>query len=293
MNLLKCVSFFIDIGRGSWTDMGPNVQITNTQYIKNFLNFYSNVQVDLILFIEKSFEEEFATELESFKQTHNFYSKINLQFFDRKDIVFFQEPLYSSLVKAHYSEEFNTYKNNSMTEWIKEKAKPDYNIVMLCKPYMLRMARDRGLLEQASNNVVGWIDFGIAHSKPSYISCVSNKKLIAPETEKIIFFKRQHLDLSTELNYYQNLMKNGIEDVIIPGGFYVVPLSLIDLLCEEFLDLAKNKFLASNIIDDDQTFMAIFAKKKEQIMHLQDSTQFKNNPEEGDWFPVFNYLQEL
>ena len=54
-NKIQCITSCIDIGRGEWSN---NYSRSTEKYINNFIEFYSNIDIDLILFCNDSIKKE-------------------------------------------------------------------------------------------------------------------------------------------------------------------------------------------------------------------------------------------
>jgi hypothetical protein len=80
-NKIQCITSFIDIGRGDWSD---GYSRSNDKYIDNFIEFYSNIYSDLIVFCNESIKSEISKRIDS-----NFKTEINFQTIDKNDLDYF------------------------------------------------------------------------------------------------------------------------------------------------------------------------------------------------------------
>jgi hypothetical protein len=278
MKKMKCITSFIDIGRGDWQ---TNYKRSNDKYIDNFIKFYSNINLDVIVFCNNIIKLEIENKIslcDDFKSTVSFENITidEIDIFNKLDTI--KNIMDNSVEMSNYKK-----RDNSNPP---EYSNPKYVAMMFAKIELLKLANERGLINE---DIIAWIDFGIGHGNQDYINRISNKILIEPEDKnKIIFFNRQpSLRLSQDPNFYSNLSDN----VLIIGGFYIIPKKLINYYYNNINDIIENDFLNKYIIDDDQTIMSIFAAKNKEICKIIDSSKYKANPNGGDFFPVFDFLK--
>jgi hypothetical protein len=272
-NKIQCVSSFIDIGRSSWNN---NYSRSTERYINNFLDFYSNIEIDLILFCEDNFKNEIKKRIDQ-----NFKTSINFQTIERDNIEYFKLVDDISNIQKH-STNMIEYKRRDSTN-PPEYSNAHYVAMMYAKSEFIKMALDRNLIE---TNNVAWIDFGIGHGEPSYIAAIKNKTLINPESDKMIFFNRQNIEPSIDPFFYSKL----IDNVLICGGFYIIPKKLIIHFYNEFRKIVDT-FTDLHIIDDDQTILSILTASNLDFCNVISSSKYRNNPNAGDWFPVFEFIK--
>jgi protein YibB len=272
-NKIQCITSFIDIGRGEWSS---NYSRSNEKYINNFIEFYSNIEINLILFCEDNFKNEISKRIDS-----NFKTRINFQTIERENIEYFK------MVDAIRDIQNNS---SSMMEYKRrdssnppEYSNPYYVAMMFAKSEFIKIALDRNLIETSN---IAWIDFGIGHGDSSYISAIKNKRLINPDSDKMIFFNRQNIETSTDPFFYSKMLDN----VLICGGFYIIPKKLISHFYNEFRKIVDN-FIDLHIIDDDQTILSILTASNLDFCNVISSSKYKNNPNAGDWFPVFEFTK--
>jgi hypothetical protein len=79
-NKIQCITSFIDIGRGEWSEYSRS----NDKYIDNFIEFYSNIYLDLIIFCNESIKNEITKRIDS-----NFKTEINFQIIHKNDLDYF------------------------------------------------------------------------------------------------------------------------------------------------------------------------------------------------------------
>ena len=270
---LQCVTSFVDIGRGDWS----NYQRSTDMYITNFIDFYNNIDLDLIVFCDERIENQIMERVGP-----DFKTKLNFQRFELSDLNYFK-----------YIDRIGQVQNSDLMRQLSsrdhsnppEYTRPDYVAMMFAKTEFLKMAVDRGLVD---GNNVAWTDFGIGHSQETFVDAVKNKYLSSPESDKVIFFKRQETPLSTDPVYYARISDN----VIIVGGFYILPKNLATFFYDEF-KMIVDRMLDSSIIDDDQTLLSIFAATHPDKCELINSMGYRNNPVEGDWFPVVHFVKDV
>ena len=155
---------------------------------------------------------------------------------------------------------------------------------------ILKFAKERNLIPQTSKTVA-WTDFGIAHCGHNftYSDSLVGKRLVEPTEDKITFFNKRNFLPSSNPWEINSLS----DDVFTPGGFYLVPVDLIDEFNLRFHKIVKEVFFDQSIVDDDQTIMAVFSALYPDISRLEDSSKYTNNPPEGDFFPIFYTTEKI
>jgi len=278
--ILNCYSMFFDIGRGDW----ENYRRTNNQYINDFLMFWGTLEANLTLFCEDYFIIEVTEAIENFKKSNPFKSKVTFEELKKEDLYYFQN--ISKIVDIQKSSNMRQYSNVSPRS--PEYINSEYIAIMFSKPIILQLAKNRGLIPDGTK-VIAWADFGIAHCghNPQYVERIKNKKLLEPNIDKITFFKKQHADIKPDPWYINNFPDN----VFTPGGFYLVPVNLIDDYNNGFHKVVSDVFFSQDLVDDDQSIMAVFSSLYSDICNLEDSFKYKDNPPEGDFFPVFYTIE--
>lgn len=271
-NKIQCITSFIDIGRGEWSN---NYSRSTDKYINNFIEFYSNIDLDLIIFCNNSIKGEINKRIDD-----NFKTRIIFQEIDKNDLEYFK--LVESIKTIQNSDKINNYKKRDLSN-PPEYSNAEYVAMMFAKSEFIKIALERGLIN--SNNVA-WIDFGIGHGNTSYINAIKNKKLVSPNSDKIILFNRQHIEPSIDPFFYSSMSDN----VLVCGGFYIIPKNLIHHFYDEFKRIV-NDFINLEIIDDDQTILSIFAASNKENCNIINSSKYRNNPSGGDWFPVFEFIK--
>lgn len=271
MKKLQCVTSFIDIGRSDWNN---NYKRNINIYLNNFVDFYSNINLDLIVFCEYKIQNEIEKLI-----TKDFKSNIKFFNIEKNDLKYFElVTKIDDIIKN--SSKMSILRQRDLSN-PPEYSNSEYIVMMFAKTEILKLAFDNNLIK--SDNVA-WIDFGIGHSNEDFISRIKNKTLIEPDSEKIIIFKRQNIELSSDFYYYTQP-----DNVITPGGFYIVPTNLIDFFHLEFKKTVED-MLEQELVDDDQTILSIFASKNPDYCNIINSIKYRNNPVEGDWFPIFEFL---
>jgi protein YibB len=271
-NKIQCITSFIDIGRGEWSN-GYNR--SNEKYINNFIEFYSNIDLDLTLFCNESIKDEINKRIDI-----NFKTKVNFQIIEKNDLIYFN--MIDSIRNSQNSNRMIEYKRRDLSN-PPEYSNAEYVAMMFAKSELIKISLERGLVN--SNNVA-WIDFGIGHGHKSYINAIKNKKLINPNSDKIILFNRQNIEPSIDPFFYSNMADN----VLVCGGFYIIPKNLIYHFYNEFKRIVDD-FINLEIIDDDQTILSIFAASNKENCNIINSSKYRNNPSCGDWFPVFEFIE--
>jgi hypothetical protein len=248
-------------------------------YVWNFLSFYSELEVDLTLFCE----EDFKNFLDPIIKNHpNFRSKVNFEIIDRNNLSYFSK--LDEIRKIQQSEKLKITISGH-TSKVPEYTRPEYVATMFSKPEILKLAKNRNLIED-NDKQVAWIDFGIAHRAPDFIGAIRGKRLVERDTvDKVILFNRKEIFPPDNVETFFALDDN----VFVPGGFFVVPSVLIEKFYEEFNSIVNYQLFEKSLIDDDQTVLSLIANDK-SLCHVINSTQWLNNPPEGDWFPVFDFL---
>lgn len=278
MNLLKCVSFFYDIGRSDWN----SYERSTLRYVKDFISLYSTVEVDLTLFCDEKIQNLIEEEM---KKVDNFSSHIKFEKFNFSQLYCFSEEFLSTISDIQRSDKMRSFSLRD-TSGPPEYKNPLYVSAMFAKSEILKIAKQR----DGSNDdrPYAWIDFGAAHTSTNknFLQNLNKSKLISRNDSKIVLYKRLQIDVNINPWYYASLQDN----VITPGGFYIVPSNLIDTFAEKFKKIVLEDFISNGIVDDDQTILAIFYAKNSDICELRDSSKFKDNPSEGDWFPIFEYI---
>lgn len=278
MKQLKCFSLFIDIGREDW-QCGCSRSIKT--YINHFLSFYSTLDVDLTLFCEESFKKLLEPIVVNFP---NFRSKVKFEIIDRKDLSYFDR--LDEISKIQKSEKLR-FAIRGLSSNVPEYNRPEYVATMFSKPEVLSIAKQRNLI--SAGDQVAWIDFGIAHSNPQFINKLRGKTLVQNNIcDKVILFNRKKERLPKSIDVFFTMPDN----VFVPGGFFVVPAQLIENFCTEFNSVAKQHLFDAGLIDDDQSVLTLVSNNTD-LCQIVDSTMWKNNPPEGDWFPVFDFLSEV
>jgi len=283
MRLLNCITAFIDIDRGSWSSYDRS----NKKYIDSFNLFYGTLQTNVTIFVEPSSLPMIKRSYEEYKNTNGFKSTVNFQEFDRRDLYYFK--ILDKIEKIQASESMKRYSQRD-SSGPPEYTKPAWVATMLCKPLFLQLAKQRNLIP-VNTTAVAWSDFGIAHGyhNQPYIDTLTNKKLLEPNTDKAIIFNRRNFEPKPD-PWAINGVHDG-DDAFCPGGFYIVPVKLIDEFNLKFHRIVQELLIDNELIDDDQTLLAILSGLHRDISMLVDSTRFKNNPSEGDYFPVFDFLK--
>lgn len=283
MKILNCYTAFLDIGRESWS----NYVRSNKKYFDSFNLFYGTLETNITVFAEPTALPEIIKSYEEYKSVHGFKSTVSFQEFNRGDLRYFQ--ILDKIQTIQSSDSMKRYSQRDGSG-PPEYTKPAWVATMLCKPLFLQLAKQRNLIPTGTT-AVAWSDFGIAHGfhNQPYINALKDKKLLEPNTDKIIFFNRRHFEPQPDpwaINGVQDQ-----DDAFVPGGFYVVPVALIDEFNKRFHEIVDKLFIEKDIIDDDQTIMAIFGGLHKDISMFVDSTRYKNNPPEGDYFPVFDLIR--
>jgi protein YibB len=271
-NKIQCITSFIDIGRGEWS---TNYSRSNEKYINNFIEFYSNIYIDLILFCNEFTKNKINKRLDD-----SFKTKINFQIIEKSDLSYFN--MIDSIRSSQNSNRMIEYKRRDPSN-PPEYSNAEYVAMMFAKSELIKISLERGLIN--SDNVA-WIDFGIGHGQVDYINSIKNKKLISPNSDKIILFNRQNIEPSADPFFYSNISDN----VLVCGGFYIIPKKLIRHFCDEFKRIVDD-FINLEIIDDDQTILSIFAASNKENCNIINSSKYRNNPSGGDWFPVFEFIK--
>jgi len=270
---IQCITSFIDIDRGNWSN---NYKRSNDKYINNFIEFYSNIELDLIVFCSDFIKNEIIKKVDS-----NFRTKINFQIIDKTDLEYFN--MVDTIKNIQNSDKIKEYKRRDPSN-PPEYSNPEYVALMFAKTEFIKIAYERELI--FSDNIA-WIDFGIGHGDPRYIEEIKNKKLISPNSDKIILFNRQNIQPSKDPFFYSKMLDN----VLVCGGFYIIPTNLIIHFYNEFKRIV-NEFIEFEIIDDDQTILSILAASNDDKCNVISSVKYKDNPTSGDWFPVFEFIKE-
>jgi protein YibB len=270
-NKIQCITSFIDIGRGEWSEYSRS----NDKYIDNFIEFYSNIYLDLIIFCNESIKNEITKRIDS-----NFKTEINFQIIHKNDLDYFN--IVDVIRNIQESDKIIEYGRRDASN-PPEYSNAEYVIMMFCKSELIKIALERGLITSSN---VAWIDFGIGHSNIPYINAIKNKTIINPKSDKIILFNRQNIEPSTDPFFYSNMSDN----VLVCGGFYIIPKDLIIYFYDEFRKIVNN-FISLGIIDDDQTILSIFAASNKENCNIINSSKYRNNPSCGDWFPVFEFIE--
>lgn len=271
MNKIQCITAFIDIGRGDWM----NYNRSNQKYIDNFIDFYSNIYLDLIVFCNNTIKTEILKRVDS-----NFKTNIDFQDISKDDLSYFN--MVETIRNIQNSDKIIEYKRRDLSN-PPEYSNPEYVAMMFAKSEFIKISLERGLIN--SDNIA-WIDFGIGHGDVSYINAAKNKTLVNPKSDKIILFNRQNIDLSTDPFFYSTMWDN----VLVCGGFYIIPKDLINLFYDEFKRIV-DLFINIGIIDDDQTILSILGASNTDYCNIINSSKYKDNPNGGDWFPIFEFIE--
>lgn len=283
MKILNCYTAFLDIGRGGWS----NYVRSNQKYFDSFNLFYGTLETKVTVFAEPDSLPDIKKSYETYKTANGFKSTVTFQEFNREDLIYFK--ILDRIEKIQASDPMKKYSQRDGSG-PPEYTKPPWVATMLCKPLFLQLAKQRNLIPEGTTSVA-WSDFGIAHGfhNQPYIDALKNKKLLEPNTDKILFFNRRTFEPQPD-PWAINGVSDG-DDAFVPGGFYIVPVILIDEFNKRFHKIVNDMFLEKELIDDDQTIMAIFGGLYKDISMFVDSTRFKNNPPEGDYFPVFDLIR--
>ncbi len=273
MNKITFVSSFINIGRGEWNN---GYSRTEENYINNFMSFYSNIELDLILFCEENTKKCIESKIDN-----NFKTNIKYVLIQKNEIEYLK---YSKEVEQIQNSQSFKSKLGRDSSNPPEYSKPEYVLMMFAKTEFLKRAKEEKIISH-DTNILCWIDFGIGHGNDSYINSIKNRKIKNIETETCIFFSRQNITPVSDPNFYFSMSDN----VIICGGIFLIPLSQIEFFFEKFKQIV-NDLISQELIDDDQTILSIFVSKHKKICTVIDSRKYRSNPHGGDWFPVFELL---
>lgn len=274
MSKIIFVSSFIDIGRGDWSN---GYIRSNEIYFNNFLKFYSELDINLILFCEEKTKIEIEKRI-----TTDFKTKITFVLTDKSQIEYFSE---IENVKIIQNSETFRKKILRDTSNPPEYSNPEYVLMMYAKTEFMKKAKSLNYIDSDIDTFC-WIDFGIGHGHVSYINEIKNKKLRNREIKKCLFFNRQSLVPSSDPEFYFGLSDN----VLICGGVFAIPLNYVDFFYDEFKKIV-NKLINSNLIDDDQTILSIFTAENKDVCEIVDSRKYLSNPHGGDWFPIFELIE--
>ena len=286
--LLECYSVYIDIGRGDWLIPSGQIKRTNEKYILDFLNFWGKIEAKLTLFCEEYFIDIIKKAIDYFKEINGFFkSEVGFQTFERNDLFYFKE--IETIRRIQSSENMIKYSARDKSG-PPEYTNAEWVAIMLSKPIIIKMAKERKLIDPESK-VIAWADFGIAHCghNHEYSNFLNGKRLIEPTEDKITFFNKRNF-LPDKNPWVNNRLE---DDVFTPGGFYLLPVNMIDEFNTKFHEIVKDDFFKSDIVDDDQHIMAIFSAKYPEISRLENSYKYANNPSEADFFPVFYTTENI
>jgi hypothetical protein len=281
--LLECYSVYLDIGRGDW-----DIKRTNEKYIEDFQNFWGKIEAKITLFCEEYFIDIVKKGINDFKEKNGYFkSEVSFQIFDRNELFYFKEIetirriQASSNMKRYSARDQSGPPEYTNAEWV---------AVMLSKPIIISMAKERNLIDSEAK-VIAWADFGIAHCGHNdiYSNFLNGKRLVEPIEDKITFFNKR--DFLPDLNPWIN--NSLADDVFTPGGFYLLPVNMIDEFNTKFHKIVQEDFFKNDIVDDDQHIMSIFSAKYPEISRLEDSSKYINNPPEADFFPIFYTTENI
>lgn len=268
MSKIQFVTSFVDIGRGNWNSCYKR---SNEKYINDFIAFYSGIEINLSVFCNNQIKQQILEKIDE-----NFKTNITFEIIEKKDLHYLK--LSNQISVIQHSEKMKTYAARDNTK-PPEYFDAEYVAMMFAKTEIMKLA-----FEKSSKEIdnFAWIDFGIAGGSTEFISATRGKSIKNLNNDKIILFKRQDIELSTDPFFYSNLSDN----VLICGGIYVLPRNLVLDFFEKFQKIVS-KFIENEIIDDDQTMLAIFAAENLDHCNVISSVKYKNNPYAGDWFPIF------
>ena len=207
--------------------------------IKNKVVIYTNAEIaKKVMAIRKRFDLAERTEIividDVYKCDAEIYNKIKFA------------------MKNEISQKFHRYPERP------EANNPEYNYVVLLKPYFISDAVKKGL----AKGMIAWLDFGYNHGGETYIYPEEFDYLWEYDFEnKIHLFSMEKMD---EMPIFQ-IVKT--MDVYCMSGLIVAP----DYLWNEFWQLCRNALLhltACGLADDDQTIMLMAYREKTEIFEI-------------------------
>lgn len=312
-NLQKAVTFFFDIDRSAFKAY-PR---TKSSYVNNFLSFFSNVKVDLLILTDLNEKKFIESRLTDYQKNNQFLSKITFHTLDFSLLPLYQEIarvervllspemfFYSlrdkiagnpniksfskivSLVRSLYF-----YKGNNIFKKfsIDQNFSPEYYsskylLTVLSKVEVLRIARELGFFQDQSRFT--FIDFGQCGGDKILINHFSGKTLkdTSIYKEKVLLINRIETPKLVSPWYYAKL----IDDALTPSNFFMIPALKFD----EFYNWWHHQIqdlLSQNLIIDDQVLLSIFqANYPNEVENLVLTGKPVCNLHQ--WIPLDDYL---
>ena len=309
----KAATLFFDIERSTFTAY-PR---TKSRYVNNFLSFFANVKVDLLILTDVNEKRFIESRLADYQKNNQFLSKITFHTLD-----FSQLPLYKEIARVEkvllspemffYSirdkiagnpninffskiaslvRNLYSYKGNDIFKKfsIDQNYSPEYYsskylLTVLSKIEVLRMARDLDFFQDQSR--LAFIDFGQCGGDKILISHFSGKTLkdTSKDREKVLLVNRVETPTLVSPWHYAKL----IDDALTPSNFFMIPALKFD----EFYNWWHRQIqdlLSQNLIVDDQVLLSIF---QANYPHEVENLVLNGKPvcPLHQWVPLDDYL---
>ena len=309
----KAVTLFFDINRGSFSAY-PR---TKSKYVSNFLNFFSKVEIDLLILTDLNEKKFIETQLEAYKEEHKFLSKVTFQTLDfsllpiYKDLTRIEQVLqspemffYSMRDKISGNPKLNnflklgnlirtlrTHKGNNIFEKfsLDQNFSPEYYsakylLTVLSKIDAIRIGNELNFFQDQAR--LTFIDFGQCGGDKKLINHFSGQTLqdTSKNKDKILLINRIEEPKLVSPWSYAKL----IDDALTPSNFFMIP----NFRFEDFHNWWHQQiqtFLSHNLIVDDQVLLSIFqATFPDQVENLK----LNRSPvcHLHHWIPMDDYL---
>lgn len=245
------VTFFIDIGRGSWEGWSNRTQENYFQYFSNM----AHLENPIYIYIEESLKSRILDLRQGrptyFIESENPYEK----FSDR----------YDKIKKIQTSDLFNTLLPHHLKSH-PEYSRPDYPFVTLLKSHIVKLAIEQFDIKE---DLVAWIDFGYKRDTDFIGNYIS---LPFPKDKITVFSQRSIENVDVDFSLLNNI-------VYIMGGSLVASKENWIKLDDSFTESVAELFY-KNLVDHDQTIWLMIYLKSPELFNLIVTEE---------WFPLFKY----
>lgn len=310
MGGLKGVSFFYDIGRSDFVGYSRS----KSEYISNFIKFFSEIEIELLLItspdLKTEIEEAISKNSKNFK-THITYLLMEFSEFhhaltrlDVSSILGSTQMKFMSTRSRIDTSPFNLIRNGIVKAFSKirpitvfdlfphknslapEYAYPEYLRLIWLKPTIMKLAFESNFASHYESVV--FLDFGIGHGNPKFISRMIGRKVSIVDsewiTEKLILPKRLPGSPTANPWDYAKL----IDDAYIPAGLFISNYkSAVNLSI--WWDAKIVELSEDSIVVDDQTLLAIYSAEQPGAVKFIETFADTKISNMEKWFPIIKF----
>jgi hypothetical protein len=310
---LKAVSFFYDIGRSNFAGYSRS----NSEYIDNFVKFFSEIEIELLLItsadLKSEIEETISKCAKNFK-THITYLLMEFSQFQhtlssfevssilestQMELLSIRSRLDTSpsnIARNGIAKAFSKIKPKSVFDLLPiknspapEYAYPEYLRLIWLKPTIVKLAFESNFASHRES--VAFLDFGIGHGNPKFISRMIGSKLSIVDskwiTDKLILVKRLPGSLTINPWDYAKL----IDDAYVPAGFFISNYKSAMVLSvwwnSKIITLSQD-----SIVVDDQTLMAIYSAEQPDAIQFIETFDDENLQGLEKWLPIIKFTNK-